>query len=183
MGKLVPLFTALAITLAPGLASAQSDRPGGPGPDGGPRSGSPRDDAPAADRESMRQMMRQMMQEMMRDGGRRAGGEMSSDEMRRAGQAQDRERQERRQMRGDQRMAGAGRFERRGGMGPAFHAARMKVLFAIVDADGDGALTLDEINDFHSRIFNAVDQNGDGAVTMEEIEDFFHSGTDGGGRD
>ncbi|WP_245260941.1 EF-hand domain-containing protein [Chelativorans sp. J32] len=59
----------------------------------------------------------------------------------------------------------------------------MKVLFAIVDADGDGALTLDEINDFHSRIFNAVDQNGDGAVTMEEIEDFFHSGTDGGGRD
>jgi Ca2+-binding EF-hand superfamily protein len=52
------------------------------------------------------------------------------------------------------------------------------MMFAVVDADGDGALSLSEVQDFHGRIFNAVDQNGDGAVEMEEIESFFHRSDD-----
>ena len=47
-------------------------------------------------------------------------------------------------------------------------------MFAIVDADGDGALSLTEVHDFHERIFRAVDENNDGMVEMEEIEFFFH---------
>lgn len=52
------------------------------------------------------------------------------------------------------------------------HVAGMRMMFAIVDADGDGALSLAEVQDFHGRIFNAVDENGDGGVEMEEIESF-----------
>jgi hypothetical protein len=52
--------------------------------------------------------------------------------------------------------------------------AGMRMMFAIVDADGDGALSLAEVQDFHGRIFNAADENGDGGVEMEEIEAFFH---------
>ena len=54
------------------------------------------------------------------------------------------------------------------------HGARMRIVFAIVDADGDGALSLTEVQDFHGRIFDAIDENGDGGVEMEEIESFFH---------
>ena len=54
------------------------------------------------------------------------------------------------------------------------HGAKMRLMFAIVDADGDGALSLTEVHDFHERIFRAVDENNDGMVEMEEIEFFFH---------
>ena len=54
------------------------------------------------------------------------------------------------------------------------HGTRMRLIFAIVDADGDGALSLTEVQDFHGRIFTAIDQNRDGKVEMAEIEAFFH---------
>lgn len=65
-----------------------------------------------------------------------------------------------------------------GGMG-GMYGARMKIMFAVVDANGDGVLTLEEVQDFHGRIFNAVDQNGDGGVDVGEIQSFFH-GSDHG---
>lgn len=52
-------------------------------------------------------------------------------------------------------------------------------MFAIMDADGDGVLALEEIQDFQGRIFNAVDQNGDGGVEMGEIQSFFHGSDEG----
>jgi Ca2+-binding EF-hand superfamily protein len=58
------------------------------------------------------------------------------------------------------------------------HGAGMRMMFAIVDADGDGALSLAEVQEFHGRIFNSVDENGDGNVDMEEIESFFHGSGD-----
>ena len=58
------------------------------------------------------------------------------------------------------------------------HGAVMRMVFAIVDADGDGALSLTEIQDFHGRIFKAVDENSDGKVEMTEIEAFFHGEED-----
>jgi Ca2+-binding EF-hand superfamily protein len=66
-----------------------------------------------------------------------------------------------------------------GAMRGAMHGPRMKIMFAIMDADGDGALALEEIQDFQERIFNAVDQNGDGSVEMEEVQSFFHGSDEG----
>lgn len=127
------------------------------------------------DMDAMRQMMREMMRETMR--------ESMGSEARRA----QRERGPR--MTGprdrDDRMARRGGMERRGmmrGQGDrmrhAFmHGAGMRILFAIVDADGDGALSLAEIQDFHARIFDAADEDGDGRLDMDEIGAFFHGGS------
>ena len=54
------------------------------------------------------------------------------------------------------------------------HDAMMPILFAIMDADGDGALTLEEVQQIHARIFAHMDDDDDGKVTPEEIKDFFH---------
>jgi Ca2+-binding EF-hand superfamily protein len=48
----------------------------------------------------------------------------------------------------------------------------MKIMFAIMDADGDGTLTFEEVMAIHKRIFNAIDANKDGKVTVEELEAF-----------
>ncbi|MDX8454915.1 EF-hand domain-containing protein [Mesorhizobium sp. VK9D] len=117
-------------------------------------------------REMMRQMMGEMLQERMReDRGPRAewhvGGRWHRDS--RMGPPEGR------------RMTGG-----RSGMGARMmHGAKMRIMFAIVDADGDGALSQSEVQDFIGRIFNAVDENGDDSVDMEEIQSFFH----GAGKD
>ena len=49
---------------------------------------------------------------------------------------------------------------------------RMKIMFAIVDASGDGALSFEEVSTIHKRIFDRVDVNKDGKVTPEEIRSF-----------
>ena len=48
----------------------------------------------------------------------------------------------------------------------------MKVMFALVDTDGDGALSFEEISVVHRRIFNTVDANKDGKVSREELQIF-----------
>ena len=65
----------------------------------------------------------------------------------------------------------------RGMMGMMGGGARMprhmmKIMFAIVDADGDGTLSFEEVMAIHKRIFNAIDANKDGKVTLEELEAF-----------
>jgi hypothetical protein len=49
---------------------------------------------------------------------------------------------------------------------------RMKIMFAIVDANGDGALSFEEVTIIHKRIFDRVDVNKDGNVTPEEARSF-----------
>jgi hypothetical protein len=73
------------------------------------------------------------------------------------------------------------RHYRRGGDGMGMmqgmgHGAMMQVLFAIMDADGDGALSLEEVQEAHARIFAHMDADGDGQVTKEEIRAFFRAG-------
>jgi hypothetical protein len=72
-------------------------------------------------------------------------------------------------------MMGHGMGSRTGramGMMPMSGAARMKVMFAIVDTNGDGALSFEEIMAVHKRIFDVIDANKDGKVTMEELRAF-----------
>ena len=55
-------------------------------------------------------------------------------------------------------------------MAPRGHM--MKVMFAIADMNGDGALSFEEVTALHKRIFDRVDANKDGKVTREEIQTF-----------
>lgn len=51
-------------------------------------------------------------------------------------------------------------------------AHMMRVMFAIADADGDGALTFQEVTAIHQRVFKAIDANKDGKVTPDEARAF-----------
>ncbi|MBY5814582.1 EF-hand domain-containing protein [Rhizobium leguminosarum] len=48
----------------------------------------------------------------------------------------------------------------------------MKIMVAIADSDGDGALSFEEVTVIHKRIFDAVDANKDGKVTPDEMQAF-----------
>jgi hypothetical protein len=130
--------------------------------------------------DDMRQMMREMMREMMQDMMRQAGpgaDDRGEDQARPRGEGRWRE-DGRRDRRGMMHERGMSR-DHGGGMRPgAAHGAKMRIMFAIVDADSDGALSLEEVRDFQARIFNAVDEDGDGRVVREEIEAFFHGATE-----
>jgi hypothetical protein len=56
----------------------------------------------------------------------------------------------------------------RGILGPMI----MRVIFSLMDADGDGKLTLQEFQAAHERIFKAMDADHDGTVTLQEMQDF-----------
>jgi len=58
-----------------------------------------------------------------------------------------------------------------GAMGPPF---MMRMMFALMDADGDGAISLQEFQAAHERIFKAMDSNKDGKLTLEEMQAFIH---------
>lgn len=74
-----------------------------------------------------------------------------------------------------QRAWRSGRMDRGMMMGARMrHGAMMRVMFAIVDSDGDGALSLEEVQEIHARIFRQIDADKDGKVTVEEIQAFFH---------
>ena len=52
------------------------------------------------------------------------------------------------------------------------HGHSMKIMFAIADADGDGALSFEEVTAIHKRIFDAMDADKDGKVTPAEVRAF-----------
>lgn len=53
------------------------------------------------------------------------------------------------------------------------HGGMLRIMFAIMDANGDGALSLAEVQDIHARIFKHVDVDKNGQVTLKEIQAFF----------
>jgi hypothetical protein len=52
----------------------------------------------------------------------------------------------------------------------------MRMIFSLMDADGDGSISLQEFQAAHERIFKGIDQNKDGRVTMEEMRTFMGAG-------
>jgi hypothetical protein len=77
-------------------------------------------------------------------------------------------------MTGQGGMMGHGMMGRRGMMGPGSVGSgmMMRMLFALMDSDGDGTISLQEFQAAHERIFKAMDANKDGRLTLDEIQAF-----------
>jgi EF hand len=58
-----------------------------------------------------------------------------------------------------------------GAMGPPI---MFRMMFALMDGDGDGTISLPEFQAAHERIFKAMDSNKDGRLTQEEMQAFMH---------
>jgi EF hand len=74
-------------------------------------------------------------------------------------------------MMGHGRMAHCGMKGQRGMMGPL-----MRIIFALMDPDADGTVSLEEFQAAHEKIFKAMDVNKDGTVSFEEMMNFMHGG-------
>ncbi|HUE46309.1 MAG TPA: DUF305 domain-containing protein [Aestuariivirgaceae bacterium] len=69
--------------------------------------------------------------------------------------------------------------QRQGRMGPGMmgRGGMMRAMFAIMDADGDGALSREEFDEAHGRIFSHMDADGNGQVTLEDMQAFMGGST------
>jgi EF hand len=69
---------------------------------------------------------------------------------------------------------GSGMMGRGGMMGPGSmgRGMMMRMMFSLMDADGDGTISLQEFQAAHERIFKGMDANKDGRLTLEEIQAF-----------
>lgn len=67
-------------------------------------------------------------------------------------------------------MMGRGMMGMEAGRSPVM----LGVFFALVDADSDGTISLQEFQAAHERIFKAMDANKDGKLTQDEILAFMH---------
>jgi hypothetical protein len=56
-----------------------------------------------------------------------------------------------------------------GAIGPPI---MMRMMFSLMDSDGDGTISLQEFQAAHERIFKGMDSNKDGRVTQEEMQAF-----------
>ena len=56
-----------------------------------------------------------------------------------------------------------------GAMGPPI---MLRIMFALMDSDGDGTISLQEFQAAHERIFKGMDANKDGRLTLDEIQAF-----------
>ena len=50
----------------------------------------------------------------------------------------------------------------------------LRMMFALIDTDSDGTISLQEFQAAHERIFKAMDTNKDGKLTLEEMRAFMH---------
>jgi hypothetical protein len=66
-------------------------------------------------------------------------------------------------------MMGQGGMMGRGMMGPP---VMMRIIFSLMDSDGDGTISLQEFQAAHERIFKGMDANKDGRLTPEEMQAF-----------
>ena len=72
--------------------------------------------------------------------------------------------------------AGAQEMGHMGG-GMMGHGMFKRMIFALMDTDGDGTISLEEFQAAHAKIFKAMDTNKDGKLTPAEIEAFMSGGS------
>jgi hypothetical protein len=48
----------------------------------------------------------------------------------------------------------------------------MRIIFALMDSDGDGTISLQEFQAAHEKLFRAMDANKDGSLTLQEMLTF-----------
>jgi EF hand len=68
----------------------------------------------------------------------------------------------------------------KGTMGQGMHhgyGGMYRIMFVLMDTDGDGTISLEEFQAAHAKIFKAIDANKDGKVTFEEMQAFFRGGS------
>ena len=78
-------------------------------------------------------------------------------------------------MRGHVGMMGCGMMGRggmMGGGGMMGRGAAMRIIFALMDGDGDGTVSLQEFQAAHEKIFKAMDTDKDGTFSIQEIQTF-----------
>ena len=66
----------------------------------------------------------------------------------------------------------------RGGMMGMMGRGMMPMMLVMMDTDGDGAVSFEEMQAVHKRMFDLVDDDKDGKITVEEMQEFM-----GGRRD
>ena len=71
-------------------------------------------------------------------------------------------------------ITGCGMMGRGGMMGGHMmgQGVAMRFIFALMDSDGDGTVSLQEFQAAHEKIFKAMDVDKDGTLTLEEIQAF-----------
>ena len=53
-----------------------------------------------------------------------------------------------------------------------------RMMFILMDTDGDGAVSLQEFQAAHERLFKAMDADKDGKLSMREIQSFMQGEPD-----
>ncbi|MEC5322565.1 EF-hand domain-containing protein [Aurantimonas sp. A3-2-R12] len=105
-------------------------------------------------------MMQQQDDDMMRPGGQRSERAEEDDSKMRPGRQRSESDDERWGMPG-------------GMMGPRMGDAHMmRMMMILLDTDGDGALSLEEVQAVQARVFKAVDADANGKVAIEELQAF-----------
>lgn len=140
-------------------AQAQQGQPGQQGQQGGPG----------------------MMMQQERQVDRPEGAQATGDRQRRAGQRGMRDRGYRHGMMhrgmgrdyGMRGRGGRGGMHAMRGMGGQHREHMLRTLIILMDTDGDGTLSLEEVQAVTERFFNAMDADGDGQLTIEEIRNFY----------
>ncbi|MEV8641347.1 hypothetical protein AB0V79_31385 [Mesorhizobium ciceri] len=52
--------------------------------------------------------------------------------------------------------------------------AGMRLMFGLLDTDGDRSLSEAEVQSAVGRMFNSIDENGDGNIDLDEIQSLVH---------